>query len=1200
MNEHIDIALLSETWFKPKVPVKFGGYNVIRKDRADGKSGCAILIKREIPFKEVNVYKIRDIMIVCVEISLINNTKCSVISLYNSPSNNIPYREWDKLFKSVSGDVILAGDFNVHCEVFGSSFTNSKGRQLLDAVQDNNYVYLNDGSPTIIGSGIKQRNKSAVDLTFCTPQIASKFRWNVHKDDLGSDHYPIVIESTSSLLENRIIRPYCKWNTSKANWEVFGRSFDSEKVSTLNYNQLVGYINEASKVSIPERKEIKSKYAKCWWTEECATNVKKRKEALKNYLQHPSEANFIAYKRQVAFTKMIINKSKRDSWRTFCKNLNKTVPIKRIWAKIQSIGNQIAYSPLVKENWVYEFLHKLTPDSVENKLEAECTSVDDNHFLMESFSFKEFSLAIKARSNTAPGVDQIQYNQIANLPVSAKTRLLHLYNEMWRSGEFPSQWKDFVVCPILKPNKCKEDSQSYRPIALASCLLKTFERLIKRRLEWWLEVNNKFPATQYGFRKSRSVYDCQVQLITDIMQAFTSNNVVLALFLDFTAAYDSVQMPILSVKLRNLGLPEKFISNIISLISQRKIHIRINDELIGPRFTSIGLPQGGILSPILYTLYTADLESIFSLSPEIKILQYADDVCIYVTKPNLLECTVVLEDVIKKLDKWVAETGLEISEKKSVVCPFSRHRRLQISDSINLAGRNFPCERSVKFLGLTLDKVLNWKPHVTMVEKKAEKYFNTLRSVSHHKWGADPDVSLMFYRGTIRSVLDFGGMFYGSAKKSILRPLQIIQNKCMRLCLGFLRSTPLDVMYAEACELPLQYRLRVLSHRYVLKMSVCDNNIYNKICQLNTKVLTNRYWVKRPAPVFCDSFIEVSKLNKLVFKKPIHSLQEYQVYLTNIHVSNIGDLSQYPLKIRNSIFQDTIETFWPGAYVLFTDGSNLNGNTGCAFYDPQKKFCKLVRLHEYSSVYTAEMVAIFLALEYITSYRDKKNYAIISDSKSALGKLSNLKIGEYDSLPIQILRMVAGLFEDGISVNFGWVKSHSGVKFNEIVDALAKEATVYGEKVDHIPISISDAKRLLGASELADWQHTYSANDKGRLYKLTNPQLKSHPWFKGLNVSKSLVSNISRLRSNHAVCRAYMYKIGQCPSPYCDKCKEVEDFRHIVMTCEKFTEKRRTLFKNVGHHLENPFNYESMLFCDKLDVLEELGSFLSAYSYVEK
>ncbi|MGL9760602.1 MAG: reverse transcriptase domain-containing protein [Symbiopectobacterium sp.] len=113
-------------------------------------------------------------------------------------------------------------------------------------------------------------------------------------------------------------------------------------------------------------------------------------------------------------------------------------------------------------------------------------------------------------------------------------------------------------------------------MSLTSCVQKTYERMVKARLQWWLEKNAKLPDGQYGFRKSRSVWDAQCKLITDTYIAFSHRKRVLGLILDVSDAYDNVILHLLGEKLVRLGLPNLFVNNIMALVSNRNSILYIN------------------------------------------------------------------------------------------------------------------------------------------------------------------------------------------------------------------------------------------------------------------------------------------------------------------------------------------------------------------------------------------------------------------------------------------------------------------------------------------------------------------------------------------------------------------------------------------------------------------------------------------------
>ena len=125
------------------------------------------------------------------------------------------------------------------------------------------------------------------------------------------------------------------------------------------------------------------------------------------------------------------------------------------------------------------------------------------------------------------------------LSFQGKVFLLNLYNQIWRTDSFPASWRETIVIPILKPDEDKLTTTSYRPIALTSCVCKLFERMINRRLMWYLEHNNLLPDDQCGFRQYRSTVDHLVRLESILQNAFLRNEHALAVFFDLETAYDT-------------------------------------------------------------------------------------------------------------------------------------------------------------------------------------------------------------------------------------------------------------------------------------------------------------------------------------------------------------------------------------------------------------------------------------------------------------------------------------------------------------------------------------------------------------------------------------------------------------------------------------------------------------------------------------
>ena len=155
------------------------------------------------------------------------------------------------------------------------------------------------------------------------------------------------------------------------------------------------------------------------------------------------------------------------------------------------------------------------------------------------FNILELKDAIQKSHDTATGPDEIHYQMLKHLPDNALLTLLHIFNDIWTTSVFPESWRLATVIPIPKPGKDHTEPTNYRPIALTSCLCKTLERMINKRLVWYLESNDLISPIQSGFRSDRSTNDHLIRLETFIRDAFVNREHVVSVFFDLEKAYDT-------------------------------------------------------------------------------------------------------------------------------------------------------------------------------------------------------------------------------------------------------------------------------------------------------------------------------------------------------------------------------------------------------------------------------------------------------------------------------------------------------------------------------------------------------------------------------------------------------------------------------------------------------------------------------------
>ncbi|XP_044766221.1 uncharacterized protein LOC123322344 [Coccinella septempunctata] len=879
--------------------------------------------------------------------------------------------------------------------------------------------------------------------------------------------------------------------------------------------------------------------------------------------------NFIDFKRKEAKARLIIKESKRTTWREFCSNINRSTPIKQIWKDIKNIKKSIQglRHPLVLGNWSEEFLSAITPDSVYTQDEHihsyDRASPED--LMCRPFTLEELERSLKNNPNTSPGLDNIQYIMLSHLPLNAKCMLLHIFNQIWETGEFPPQWKEYVVVPILQPNKDPKRADSHRPIALGSCVMKTFERILKFRLEWWMESKDMFPRIQFGFRKGHSTQDNVAALITDIYTANTHGEYLMAVFADVKKAYDNISLQDMRREIINIGLSNKFSKLVFNLYNNRKIFLRVGSTILGPRITSRGLPQGGILSPLLFVIVFHRLEKIFC--PSLKILQYADDILLYVASKTFEECRNLLSVALNVFEKYLFLKGQELSQSKTVVCTFTKKTSFDPPELINLNNKIYSHVKSLKFLGITLDRKLLWRDHIDRLRLELNQSINILRSICHPKWGADQNISIMLYNNLIRSKIDYGCYFYGSASEIHLKKIDILQRKAIKICLGLLNCTTNEVVLSEAGELPLNFRRKFLTCKFLIKKDTSSPDFMKKLHQLYILTLTNRYWKIKKDPFLIKCYEELINTQDNTFKssKLIIYSTDFDVLLQRVDTC----LPNYKPGSEIVDFKLVMNNHFAGFYHIYTDASKLDNKVGCAIYDMTSGTSVKKSLCGSFSVYTAEMIAIEMALKYILSENSSipsNNFAILSDSRSAIHSLRKMKLdSNFSHIHAEILKTLFSLRQINKNIYFVWVKAHVGIFGNEMVDKMAKEATLlpplYDDKGTH-----TDMFPVIKRSCESLWSQTFRDIQKGKYYKNIEPTPLHKRWFQYSTRGRKFIRIMCRLRSGHGLSFQYLHKIGARESSLCD-CGSEGTLEHMVLHCENDRHHHDNLMSKLSRHL---------------------------------
>ncbi|UYV67227.1 hypothetical protein LAZ67_4004434 [Cordylochernes scorpioides] len=289
-------------------------------------------------------------------------------------------------------------------------------------------------------------------------------------------------------------------------------------------------------------------------------------------------------------------------------------------------------------------------------------SLDDSrkhrwHTMLEQMDFSksnhnEVEDAIKVtHNNRAPGPDGIMPEFMKHLGQKAIKWMAKLFTNILSTGSIPSVWKQAKVLAILKPGKTSDDPNNYRPISLLCIPYKILERIILNRISPIIEEH--LPIEQAGFRPGRNCAEQTLALTTTIEDGFQKKLKTGAVFVDLTAAYDTVWREGLLYKLSKIINCKNIIKLINNFLTNRKITVHLNNKKSRPRTLNNGLPQGSVLAPLLFNVYTADIPATNSQ----KFL-YADDIALLHQEQSFSTLEQILNEDLKKLENFFSKWHL--------------------------------------------------------------------------------------------------------------------------------------------------------------------------------------------------------------------------------------------------------------------------------------------------------------------------------------------------------------------------------------------------------------------------------------------------------------------------------------------------------------------------------------------------------------
>ncbi|XP_053380261.1 uncharacterized protein LOC128548803 [Mercenaria mercenaria] len=389
------------------------------------------------------------------------------------------------------------------------------------------------------------------------------------------------------------------------------------------------------------------------------------------------------------------SKKTRDFWKFFSKKNNKR-------------GDNISL------NDFYEYFNNLSDEinvTTDGESEDFCRngiSVDDPVFaeLDSVITMEEVRQAIKSlKRGKAGGNDGMINEYFIETGDIIGSHLRDLFNIVLSSGHFPSAWMEGLIIPVFKKG---DDSnvQNYRGITLVSSISKMFTSILNKRMSDWSRENNIISDSQFGFKKGLSTTDAIFCLHSVISHMLNNGKRFYSTFIDMRKCFDSVYRNALWFKMSKLGVGGKMLTIIRSMYEHVKCRIRHGKEFSDFIEIAVGLKQGEICSPLLWSMFIEDLELYLGTRPgsglnfddlTLILFLYADDMVLFSDTVQGLQQS--LEDLHVYCDRW----GLSVNIDKTKVMVFRKRGPVRENEKWTYNGSQLEVVNNFNYLGVVFD-----------------------------------------------------------------------------------------------------------------------------------------------------------------------------------------------------------------------------------------------------------------------------------------------------------------------------------------------------------------------------------------------------------------------------------------------------------------------------------------------------------------
>lgn len=834
-EEKFDVVAITETWLTPDIlneAVRIPGYNFIRNDRINRGGGTGIYVSSNLKYEiidSINSTPNADLEQLWIKIQL-NNKSLAFGNIYRPPTGNLRLcvDQLDDVLSTivpVVDDVICVGDVNVNLFNLNNPISDTF----------NAYSFLQlINEPTRVTS----TTASLLDPIFVSSsEMISKS--GLINCDAISDHHLVfcdLIFKNRKLLDKIItFRDFKNFNNDRfANdlhnlpWHTIIEASDIDNKVAIFNDMIINLFN----VHAPLRVVRVTKGKAPWLTDTLKLIMKRRDNALIKFKSTKSKNDWEFYKQLRNYTLAAIRAEKKSYINSVA--IKNSINSKETWTVLKNFNIKSQTSNDIPANLsnpedannYFASVHRMEHDCREfiNYYNSR-TLNDENNFQFKLATVEDVHKAIFKIKSEAYGTDNISIKMIKNCCPIIEKYITHIINCCLEKNYFPSNWKCALVTPLPK-NSNPQSFSDLRPISILPAMSKILEKITFTQIYNYFNEKGLFSSYQSGFRPAYSTLTALAKVTDDIITASDDGRITAMILLDYSKAFDKINHELFCAKLNYYGFSTGAVEFVKSYLCNRRQIVSISNSFSSSAFILAGVPQGSILGPLFFLIYTTDILNKITVNYH----AYADDIGLYFSF-NKNEANTAVQKMNENLNiiyNLSKNHNLSLNPNKCVAIFFGSKLNLTIKNDIKFKISNavIPTEDSSKYLGITLDSHLKFQSHVKTI---CQKTYCNIKLLYSNRRILNVNIRKQLCETLVLSHINYCNFIYWHCLDVVHKSrLQKIQNTCCRFVFNLRKFDSVSQKIKILNWLNISNRIKLQQMVFVHKIIISSTPQYLK------------------------------------------------------------------------------------------------------------------------------------------------------------------------------------------------------------------------------------------------------------------------------------------------------------------------------------------------------------------------------------